>query len=80
MGRHDGVDNYGRPKSEYRARLASMTDEELAQETGDKILLSAFVRNNPKADWHWQVDACYDEWVKRGQEEKYEEIWKRTAK
>lgn len=49
----------------YKLKLESMTDEELFSETYDMIYQSARCNNNPKACWHWMVDACYDECVQR---------------
>ncbi|VWD49637.1 hypothetical protein BLA17378_08623 [Burkholderia aenigmatica] len=63
--KYAGNDNYGRPKSEYLAKIAAMDDEKLASETYQMIYHSARCNNNPRADWHWMVDACYDECKKR---------------
>ena len=63
--RYEGVDNYGRPKSDYLKNLAAMTDEELGRECYQMIYHSARCNNNPRADWHWMVDACYDESKRR---------------
>lgn len=65
MTNYEGNDNYGRPKSEYLAKLAAMDDEALESETYQMIYHSARCNNNPRADWHWMVDACYDECEKR---------------
>ena len=54
-------DNYGRPKSEYILRLGEMTDPELKSECYSMIYQSARCNNNPRADWHWMVDACHAE-------------------
>jgi hypothetical protein len=63
--RYSGNDNYGRPKSDYLAKIAAMTDDELQHESYIMIYHSARCDNNPKADWHWMVDACFDEAHKR---------------
>lgn len=63
--RFTGKDNYGRPKSDYVAKLAAMTDEELTAEAESKIWLSAYASNNHRSDYHWHVDAIYDECEKR---------------
>lgn len=65
QSRYEGVDNYGRPKADYLARIAAMDDKALKAETYSMIYQSARCANNPRADWHWQVDACYDECEKR---------------
>lgn len=58
-------------KQEYEQKLAYMPADELFKETKMKIWLSAFANNNPKAPAHWQVDLCYDEWGKRGDDKSY---------
>lgn len=37
----------------------------------EMIWLSAYASNNPRSDYHWQCDACYDECKKRGKEDIY---------
>lgn len=69
-------DNYGRARQLYLGKLAAMTDEELHLETRQKIWLSAYANNNPRSDYHWQVDATYDEWVRRGKPEGYEQAYR----
>lgn len=75
----DGKDNYGKPKSEYLETIKEMSPEELFAETKQKIWLSAFANNNPRSDFHWQCDACYDEWKARGKLEQYTEAWKAAS-
>ena len=65
MREFKGKDNYGSPKSEYVQRIGKMTYEQLMKETESKIWLSAYANNNPRSDYHWHVDALYDEWVDR---------------
>ncbi len=71
-------DNYGHPRKEYFDRVKAMDDEKLFDETKHKIWLSAFANNNPRSDYHWHVDACYEEWVKRGKEHRYAQAFKQT--
>lgn len=59
--RYTGKDNYGHPKTDYVAQIEAMTDGELLEEAEKKIWLSAFAGNNPRSDFHWQVDVIYDE-------------------
>lgn len=66
MSNYAGNDNYGRPKSQYLEKIAAMTDEQLRNECSSIIYMSEFCSNNPRADWHWMVDALYDESKKRG--------------
>lgn len=65
MTNYDGKDNYGRPKSAYLEKIAAMSDEQLQSECVSTIFMSARCSNNQHADWHWKVDACYDECAKR---------------
>jgi hypothetical protein len=63
--KYAGNDNYGRPKSAYLAKIAGMSDEQLQSEAYQMMYHAARCHNNPRADWHWMVDACYDECAKR---------------
>lgn len=65
MRTYDGTDNYGNPKSDYLKKIERMTDEEFESECSSMIYQAALCSNNPRADWHWRVDACYDESLKR---------------
>jgi hypothetical protein len=65
MSKYDGNDNYGRPRADYLTKIAAMDDKELESESYSMIYQSARCANNPRADWHWMVDACYDEAAKR---------------
>ena len=58
--KYPGNDNYGRPKSAYIEKLEAMSDEEIESETYSMIYQAARCANNPKADWHWMVDVCWD--------------------
>ena len=73
--KYEGKDNYGKPKSEYLEKLAGMDDDGLFAETKDKIWLSAYANNNPRSDYHWHADACYDECAKRGKPEIYQRAY-----
>jgi hypothetical protein len=74
--KYTGKDNYGKPKQEYLIKLAAQTDEQLYDSSKQMIWLSAYANNNPRSDYHWQCDACYDECVKRGKVEIYERAHK----
>ncbi len=63
--KYEGNDNYGRPKSEYLDKLKAMNDAALEKEAEHKIWLSAYASNNRRSDYHWHVDAIYDECVDR---------------
>ena len=68
---YEGNDNYGKPKSEYLAELAAMSDQDLRKACDQMIWLSAYANNNPRSDYHWQCDACYDECKRREKPEIY---------
>lgn len=70
--KYTGNDNHGKPK-------ADADDETLETETKNKIWLSAYAANNPRSDYHWHCDACYDECVKRGKPEIYQRAYKRAS-
>lgn len=72
---YSGKDNYGHPKSEYLTKLKEMSDYELYETTKDLIWLSAYANNNPRSDYHWKCDACYDVWKSRGRLEQYDKAW-----
>ncbi|MEQ8511194.1 MAG: hypothetical protein RLN67_02105 [Algiphilus sp.] len=72
---YTGTDSYGRPKSEYIEKLSLMDSESLSDECYSMIYQSARCGNNPRADWHWMVDACYDESERRGGGI-YDKAWK----
>lgn len=77
--KYTGNDNYGKPKNDYLVRIASKSDDELLEETETKIWLSAYANNNPRSDYHWHCDACYDECMKRGKPEIYHRAYKRAS-
>jgi hypothetical protein len=64
--KYSGRDNSGNPKSDYVNRIAALGDEGLLKEAKTKIWLSAFAASNTRSDYHWHVDAIYDECDRRG--------------
>ncbi|PKR82898.1 hypothetical protein [Heyndrickxia camelliae] len=80
MNRFDGNDNYGKPKMEYVNKINNMSDEELFEETKSKIWLSAYANNNPRSDYHWHVDACYEVWNVRNEGEGYKKAFNEVMK
>ena len=78
--KYAGKDNYGKPKSEYIDNVSKMTDEELLKETESKIWLSAYADNNPRSDYHWHCDYCYDECQKRNKPEIYSKAYKMASR
>ena len=78
MGTYEGKDNYGKPKSDYLARIAAMTDADFANECESKIWLSAYASNNPRSDYHWMADTCCDEAKRRGKPELYTQAFEKA--
>ena len=78
--RYEGKDNYGKLKREYLEKLVQMIDKELQEEAQKMIWLSAYANNNPRSDYHWQCDACYDEGERRGKPEIYNRAYKAVEK
>jgi hypothetical protein len=66
-----GTDNYGVPRQHFADTLAAADEAQYLQLAEEYIWLSAYANNNPRSDYHWKCDACYDEAVRRGQPELY---------
>lgn len=79
LGKYNGVDNYKNPKTNYLKKIISMDDDQLLKECKDKIWLSAYAGNNPRSDYHWHCDACYDEFERRGKLELYKKAWEQAS-
>jgi len=69
--KYAGKDNYGNLKQDYLDKLQTLTDSLLSAECEHMIWLSAYANNNPRSDYHWQCDACYDECDRRNKVEIY---------
>lgn len=75
----EGVDNYGAPRQHFADSLAASDEQQYLQTAEEYIWLSAYASNNPRSDYHWKADACYDEAKRRGKPELYELAWRRAA-
>ena len=64
-------DNAPKKQEAYKLKLQAMNVEDLYKETKDKIWLSSYANNNPASCYHWQCDATYTEWNRRGEAEQY---------
>lgn len=71
-----GNDNHGEPRQKFANTIAAMSDEEFVSFAENKIWLSAYANNNPRSDYHWQADACYDEAERRGKPSLYKKAHK----
>lgn len=75
IDKYKGKDNYGKSKLIYIEKLKDKSDKDLFEECKSKIWLSAFANNNPRSDYHWHVDACYDECSNRNKIEIYNKAY-----
>lgn len=73
--KYSGKDNFEHSKANYIQKIFIMTDAQLEKECEEKIWFSAYANNNPRSDFHWQCDACYDVAKER---QKDAEIYKRA--
>lgn len=71
----EGIDNYGKPRQNFADRLHAMSEEDYLKETETTIWLSAFANNNPRSDYHWQVDVCIEEAKLRGDPKLYDRAY-----
>lgn len=74
-----GKANNGTPRQDFADHIAQLPDDEFVEAAENKIWLSAYAGNNPRSDYHWQADACYDEAKRRGNEALYERAYKRAC-
>ena len=75
-----GKDNYGNPRQSFADKIASLDDAAFVKEAQHRIWLSAYANNNPRSDYHWQADACYDEAQRRGKPELYKAAYDYVAR
>lgn len=74
-----GKDSDGKPRQRFADKLAAASSEEFLKIAEQAIWLSAYANNNPRSDFHWQADACWDEAHRRGQPGMYQMAWERAA-
>lgn len=74
-----GIDNYGKPRQAFADKLAAADEAGYLKIAEDYIWLSAYAANNPRSDYHWMCDACYDEARRRGRPELYKRAWERAS-
>lgn len=74
-----GKDNYGLPRQRFADKLAAADEDKFLEFCGEYIWLSAYASNNPRSDYHWQCDACYDEAIRRGAAWIYDKAWCKTS-
>lgn len=74
-----GTSNYGRPRQEFADKIAALDDDAFEDAAKNVIWLSAYANNNPRSDYHWQADACYDEAQRRGKPYLYKNAYDRAV-
>lgn len=67
--------NSGETKSEWREKLAAMTEDELYKHCEEYIWLSAYANNNPRSDYHFLADAGYEECHRREKMDLYKRAY-----
>jgi len=80
LNKYHGLDNMKTPKVEYLKKIVQFDDKLLFSECKNMIWLSAYANNNPRSDYHWQCDACYDEGKRRNKPEIYKKAYKEVSK
>jgi hypothetical protein len=79
MDRYAGNDTDGKPKSAYLKKISRLKKEDLILETRNQIWLSTYDSNKPRSDFHWHVDALYEEIQKRyGNSALYNECYQKV--
>jgi hypothetical protein len=74
-----GFDNYGNKRQDFADKLAASDESAFIYLAEQRIWLSAYASNNPRSDYHWQADACYDEANRRGKIELYRKAWEQAS-
>ena len=67
-------------RSAYVEKLQAETDGRLREVAEQMIWLSAYANNNPRSDYHWQVDAVYDECQRRGKPGIYNDAHRKVSR
>lgn len=61
----EGTDSRGRPRQDFAVRLASYGVPEYLEVTV-LCIVKAAAAGDPRSDWHWMSEACFDEARRRG--------------
>ena len=67
-------------KADYKAKLEAMSDEDLKKQCEQYIWLSSYAANNPRSNFHWKCDACYDESKRRNRPGIYDSAFRIVEK
>lgn len=62
-------------KKNFADGLRSRSDKQLVDESANYVWLSGYAANNPRSDYHWKCDACYDEARRREKPWLYQRGW-----
>lgn len=77
--KYRGIDNFGSSKSKYLQKVIDTPEADLPKLCYDAIWRSAYANNNPRSDFHWQVDAVSDILEARGLSRIYTEAHKKCV-
>lgn len=77
--KYSGKDNFGHSKIIFVNKMLELDDGEFSKKCEHYIWLSAYANNNPRSDYHWMCDVCYDICHNRNRIDIYEEAWERVC-
>jgi hypothetical protein len=75
-----GNDNRGKPRQDFADEIAGLNETDFIKKAEHYIWLSAYANNNPRSDYHWMADACYDEAARREKPELYKQAYDAAVK
>lgn len=79
LPKYRGIDNFGALKSKYLQKVIDTPEADLPKLCYDAIWRSAYANNNPRSDFHWQVDAVWDILHARGLDAIYADAHKKCV-
>jgi hypothetical protein len=74
----EGFDNRRKPRQVFADKIAAEDDAAFLKTAEQYIWLSAYANNNPRSDYHWMADTCYDEAKRRGKPELYTQAFEKA--
>ena len=75
----EGFDNSGNTRQRFADRIALEDDATFSKTAENYIWLSDYAVSNPRSDYHWMADACYDEAKRRRKPELYYNAYEKRA-
>lgn len=67
-------------QKDFAAKLGEMDEAGLRSACNQYIWLSSYANNNPRSDYHWQLDYVYTECSKRGKVDIYKKEHEQLVK